>query len=90
MNCHTIEYQFCLKKGYTITISRCPLLCSSKLQIEIALSTTETKYGALSQSMHDLIPLTSILLELSKVTYLNQESSKTYCAVFEDGSGALE
>ena len=57
------------RTGYSITYSGCPLLCVSKMHTEIALSTTEAEYIALSQSIRDLIPLRSILIDLSKQTY---------------------
>ena len=49
----------CVKSrtGYVITLGACPLLWVSKLQTEIALSTMEAEYIALSQSMRDLLPI---------------------------------
>jgi hypothetical protein len=43
------------RSGYVITYASCPILWSSKLQTEIALSTTEAEYLTLSQSLQDLI-----------------------------------
>jgi hypothetical protein len=42
----------CVKSrtGYCLTLANCPLIWVSKLQTEIALSTTEAEYIALSQS----------------------------------------
>ena len=78
------------RTGYSITYSGCPLLCVSKMQTEIALSTTEAEYIALSQSMRDLIPLRSILMDLSKIMHVNPELPVTHSTVFEDNNGALE
>ena len=78
------------RTGYSITYSGYPLLCVSKSQTEIALSTTEAEYIALSQSMCDLIPLRNILMDLSKVIIVNPEHLVTYSTVFEDNNGALE
>ena len=47
-----------LQTGYVITLGNCPVLWVSRLQTEIALSTTEAKYLALSQSMQDLASFT--------------------------------
>ena len=49
----------CVKSrtGYLVTYKNCPLHWASKLQSQIALSTMEAEYIALSQSMRDLIPL---------------------------------
>ena len=42
----------------------CPVIWVSKMQTEIALSTTEAEYIALSQAMRDVIPLVNLLSEL--------------------------
>ncbi len=47
----------CSWTGYIITLAQCPILWSSKLQSEIALSTTEAEYVALSTSCKNLFPL---------------------------------
>jgi hypothetical protein len=39
--------------GYVILFANCPLFWASKLQIEVALSTTEMEYIALLQAMRD-------------------------------------
>ncbi len=39
------------RMGYVITYAGCPMHWSSKMQTEIALSTTEAEYIALSQAM---------------------------------------
>jgi hypothetical protein len=40
--------------GYIITYAGCPMHWSSKMQTEIALSTTEAEYIALSQAMREV------------------------------------
>jgi hypothetical protein len=82
----------CVKSrtGYVLTLGNCPLLWVSKLQSEIALSTTEAEYIALSQAMRDLIPMRSLLQEIG--TKLNLDFAKpalVYSKVFEDNNGAL-
>ena len=54
------------RTGYAIKIANCPACWVSKMQTEIALSTTEAEYIALSQSMRDLLPIRSM------IEYLNQ------------------
>ena len=76
--------------GYTINYSGCPILCVSKMQTEIALSTMEAEYIALSQSMRDLIPLKGILNELSGLLNVKSGTPITHSSVFEDNNGALE
>lgn len=50
------------RTGYIIMIAGCPLVWRSKLQTEIALSTTEAEYIALSQAMREVIPLVTVSL----------------------------
>ena len=77
------------RTGYSITFSGCPLLCVSKMQTEVALSTTEAEHIALSQRMWDLIPLRSIMFELAKLMKVDSESPIAHSTVFEDNNGAL-
>ena len=60
------------------------------MQIEIAYSTTEAEYIALSQRMRDLIPIRSLLKELSNNLGLKINVPITHSTVFEDNNGALE
>ena len=78
------------RTGYVIRFMGCPIIWVSKLQTEIALSTTEAEYIALSQAMRDVIPLMTIIEELSEVLQIKKEKPKIYCTVFEDNNGALE
>eukprot|EP00957_Ditylum_brightwellii_P027410 2072443-Ditylum_brightwellii.AAC.1 len=41
------------RTGYVIKYANCPIVLMSKLQIEVALSTTESEYIALSQAMRE-------------------------------------
>ena len=43
------------RSGYLITLGSSPVLWSSKLQTQIALSTTEAEYMALSQALRETI-----------------------------------
>jgi hypothetical protein len=52
----------------------CPLLWVSKLQTQIALSTMEAEYIALSSAMRELIAIREILKELKQLVF--QSSSK--------------
>ena len=53
------------RTGYIITYCGCPIHWVSKLQSEIALSTTEAKYIALSMCIRDLIPMRTLLSKIS-------------------------
>ena len=63
----------CVKSrtGYVLMLGGCPLIFKSKLQTEIALSTLEAEYIALSQSMRELLPLRNLLQEVGKNLKLN-------------------
>jgi len=77
------------RTGYTIMFAGCPVVWVSKLQTEIALSTLEAEYIALSQCMRDLIPIQRILLEISEMFELKLEQTVTKSTLFEDNEGAL-
>ena len=68
----------------------CPVLWTSKLQTEVALSTTEAEYIALSQSARDLIPMRGLLHELSKATQLIVGSTIAHSTIVEDNKGCVE
>ena len=67
-----------------------PLLWVSKLQTEIALSTTEAEYIALSHSMRDLIPTKHLLHELAVFFNIPAPDMVTSCTVFEDNASAQQ
>ena len=52
------------RSGYAITYASCPIFWASKMQTEVTLSTTESEYVSLSQSLQDVIPLTRIVDEI--------------------------
>ena len=70
-------------------IADCPLLWVSKMQTEIAVSTLEAEYIALSLAMRDLIPLLQLVAEMKDALDLKDEMEcRTYSKVFEDNDGA--
>jgi hypothetical protein len=52
------------RTGYIISVGGCFLLCKSQLQSTIALSTSESEYGALSQAMRTLLPIRETIVEI--------------------------
>jgi hypothetical protein len=78
------------RTGYVITFASCPVLWSSKLQTEIALSTTEAEYIAMSQATRDLIPMRSLLQEFSTATKLIVGDTITHSTIFEDNKGYVD
>jgi len=75
------------RKGFVILFANCPVLWSSKLQTEIALSTTDAEYIALSQAMRDLTPMRTLLTELGTLTKFTFGDTITHPTVFEDNKG---
>ena len=67
------------RTGYVIMYQGCPILWVSKMQTQCALSTMESEYLALSQSMRDLIPLRETLKEIHKVVF-NQDKQAPKCS----------
>jgi hypothetical protein len=78
------------RTGYIITFASCPVLWSSKLQTEVALSTTEAEYIAMSQATRDLIPLRDLLVEFSRATKLIVGNTITHSTIFKHNKGCVE
>jgi hypothetical protein len=76
------------RTGYLITLGDSPVCWSSKLQTEIATSTMEAEYIALSQSMKQLIHLRHIYSKLITHMHLPVENMSTISTVFEDNQAA--
>jgi hypothetical protein len=79
------------RMGYIITYAGCPMHWSSKMQTEIALSTTEEEYISLSQAMREVLPILWLMKEARQqgIPVLNA-TPKIHCKVFEDNAGAIE
>ena len=91
-NQEAVQDPVCVKSrtGYVITLEGSPISWSSKLQTEIALSTTEAEYIAMSQSMRELLPTRQLLKEVIVGLKLNGETnSHVKSTVFEDNNGAI-
>ena len=78
------------RTGYLIKYSNCNIIWCSKLQTEIALSSTESEYVALSQSLRDGIPLMELLRELKEAVPFSDTIPKIHCHIFEDNKGCIE
>lgn len=78
------------RTGYVLCLSGCPVLWISKLQSDIALTTMEAEYNALSMAMKDLPPLKRLVeLVASAVGLPSQDMIQMKTTVWEDNSGAL-
>ena len=78
------------RTGFVIFFCACPITWVSKLQTEVALSTTEAEYISLSHSMRELIPFRSLVLEFQERLQYLSSATTISCKVFEDNNGALE
>jgi hypothetical protein len=79
------------RTGCIIMFAGCPLIWSSKLQTEIALSSTKVEYIALSTTMREVIHLIDFLQEAKmKGIPINIDKAAIHCRTFEDNSGAIE
>ncbi len=76
--------------GYVICLANCPVIWKSKLQTEIALSTTKAKYVALSSSFCNLFPSIDITKELRCTFGLQlQVNTNMHIKIHKDNVGAL-
>ena len=81
----------CVKSrtGYVITLGGCPVIWVSKLQTEIAVSTLEAEYIALSQAMRQFLPMKELLTEIVNRGGMDVEcKSLLHSTIFEDNAGA--
>ena len=70
-----------------MTFGNVPILWSSKLQSEIALSTLEAEYVALSQGMRELVATRRLVLELCSRIHFNINDASTVSCAWEDNMG---
>ena len=54
------------RTGYVISYAGCPIIWASKLQMEVVLSTTESEYVGLSESLHIAIVMMNLLKEMQE------------------------
>jgi hypothetical protein len=79
------------RTGYVIRFAGCPLIWGSRLQTEIALSSTESEYISLSQSLRDLINIIDLIREMQTAGFdFTDLPPVVHCKAFEDNNGALE
>ena len=82
----------CVKSrtGFAICVANCPIIWVSKLQPDIATSTMEAEYNALSMAMKSVLPLLELLRVVGKQVGLSEEQLTSFkTTVWEDNAGAL-
>jgi hypothetical protein len=77
------------RTGFTIRYAGCPVLWVSKLQSEIALSTAEAEYIAMSQALRETIPLMNLMKETNVVFPLHIPKPKFVIKVHEDNQSCI-
>jgi hypothetical protein len=80
------------RTGYVINLADCPVLWKSRLQTEIALSTMEAEYVALSTSCRDLFPIIDLTKEICSIFEMDviiNDTADMHIRVHEDNVGAL-
>ena len=78
------------RTGYIIFFGNCPTLWKSQLQSEVSVSTLESEYVALSQSLRTVMPMQTLLNEVAPiVTMQTNVTVDMVSTVFEDNNGAL-
>ena len=79
------------RSGWIVFYAGCPVIWASKLQSQVALSTTEAEYIAMSQSLRDVLPIMFLIAEIKERGFrVIATVPNVFCKVFEDNSGALE
>ncbi len=79
------------QSSWIVFYAGCPVCWASKLQSQVALSTTEAENIAMSMSLHDVIPVMNLIAEMKEQDFqVICTQTYVYCKVFEDNSGALE
>jgi len=85
------------RTGYVLLYCGCPISWVSKLQTEIALSTTEAEYQALSTCMRDVLPLRTLIQELATHSFIDDMklqnshifSGHLQSTIYEDNKSCL-
>ena len=78
------------RTGCVIKYAGCPITWFSRLQTEIALSTTEAEYIALSTAAREVLPLREMVTELKTILDIPNAKLVIQCTLFEDNKGAEE
>jgi hypothetical protein len=77
------------RTAYIIMYAGCPIVWASKMQNDIALSTTESEYSALSEATREVLWLMGLMTEVRERMAPETITIPTIrCTVFEDNEGA--
>ena len=77
------------RTGFSIYYAGCPVYWQSKLQTEIALSTAEAEYIAMSQALRETIPLATLMREMNEIFPLYLPQPRFIIKVREDNQSCI-
>ena len=78
------------RTGFVISYAGCPIYWGSRLQTEIALSTTEAEYIALSVAMREVLPFLNLMEEMRSFLPVSKDEPKFFCKVWEDNRSCIK
>jgi hypothetical protein len=77
------------RTGFVITYANCPIYWAICLQAEIALSTAEAEYIAMSSALREVIPLMTFMKELHAIFPVHIRKPNFFCKVHEDNESTI-
>ncbi len=77
------------RTGYVICYAGCPVYWQSKLQTEIALSTADAEYMALSQALRETLPTSNLMKEIKVIFPLYLPSPRFIIKVRENNQSCI-
>jgi hypothetical protein len=78
------------RTGYIVSYGGCPVIWASKLQTEVVLSSTESEYVGLSESLRVAIVMMNLLNEMKAFGVpISKTTPTVFCKLFEDNAGAI-
>jgi hypothetical protein len=79
------------RAGFIIFVANCPVFWQSKLQYDVATSTIESEYSAMSMAMRDVFPLKNLLKEImGKMEIDGNTMARFRTTLWEGNLGALK
>jgi hypothetical protein len=78
------------RTGFVVSYAGCRIYWRSKLQTEIALSTTKSEYMALSMAMRDILPFLNLMKEMKEFLPMVKDDPKFFCTVWEDNRSCIK
>ena len=77
------------RTGFVVCYANCPVIWCSKLQTEIALSTAEAEYIAMSHALRETIPIQNLIKEIHCIFHLPNSMTDFNITLHEDNLSAI-